>query len=403
MSRVLMGCALALVLGGCSTGDEAKGPEEPEGVSFSMTTTIGPGVEVEHCKFVRGPAERFWVNRDHVEYTAGSHHFLLYTTPYDEIPTERDDGDPIEWVDEEQGVFDCSDGVQFGFSVSNLIGGSQNADGDSMVNLPDGVGIPVEGDSVLLMNAHYINASSEVLEPVVDVTLETLEEGEVQTEGGMLFWYNIFIKAPAMGTGYATARCNIPDDITITNTQSHMHARGVDYLAEVGDGSDMRMLYENTEWENVPVAVHDPGFEVAGGSQIEWTCDYDNPGTEDVFQGPRTTDEMCMLIGSYYPADPKVSVCAYDPEAPQATNFMGSEWVGQGETSCAESLQCFQDSIGGGGMFEILSQVTECVNASDPAVSKELSAAIGCSFASFMTGKSPIETCAPAYAACSAK
>lgn len=396
-------CVLGLVLGGCSTSDDPT-PQEVPGVSFSMTTSLGPGTEAEHCRFVKGPAEGMIVNRDHVAYTEGSHHFLLYETPYEEIPTHKNNGQAIEYLDEEQGVFDCSEGVQFGYSVTTLIGGSQNADGESMIDLPEGVGVRVRPNAVLLMNAHYINPSSATLEPRVDIKLDTLEEAELQEEGGVLFWYNIFIAAPSMSESHATARCPIPNDITITNTQSHMHARGVDYEAKVLAEASPTMLYEGTAWENVPVARHEPGFEVAGGSEIEWTCHYENPETRDVFQGPRSTDEMCMMIASYYPATPEVSVCAQFADAPQVTNFMGAEWVGQGEETCADSLACFQENAGGGGdMFETLAKVTACVNASDPAVSKELSAAIGCTFGSFLTGRDVFGTCGDAFAACSVK
>ena len=395
MSRAVTLCTLALVLGGCSTGDETT---TPAGVSFTMTTSLDAGTEAEHCRFVQAPPEGMYVNRDHVVYTEGSHHFLLYTTPYESIPTKRTDGSVIEYLDAEQGVFDCSEGVQFGFTVSNLIGGSQNADGDSMVDLPDGVAIPVEPNAVLLMNAHYINATGSVLEPRVDITLDTIEKSELQAEGGMLFWYNVFIKAPGMASSHATARCDVPDDVTITNTQSHMHARGVDYEAKVR--ADDRMLYEGTAWENVPVAQFDPGFDVVGGSQIEWTCHYDNPEPNDVFQGPKSTDEMCMMIASYYPATPEVSVCAREASDPQGTNFLAAEWVGQGTATCAESLTCFQGAVSGGDFFAILANISECVVASDPAVSKEFSASVGCALSSFRIGLSPLEACGAEFVAC---
>ncbi len=393
-------------LAGCSTTDDPTTPEpEPAGVSFTMTTRLQPGTEAEHCRFVTAPDEAIWVNRDRVAYTEGSHHFLLYETPYEAIPTHKNDGKPIEYLDEEQGVFDCSEGVNFSFSVNNLVGGSQNADGASLIDFPEGVGIPVHAGAVLLMNAHYINPTGQVLEPKVDITLETLEEDDVVAEGGMLFWYNLFIAAPGMSESHATARCPIPDDIRITNAQSHMHARGVDYEAQVLRGGQQTLLYETTAWENVPVEAYDPAFEVAGGSTIEWTCRYENPEARDVFQGPRSSDEMCMLIASYYPAQPEVSVCSYFSDKPQASNFMGAEWVGQGDATCAASLACFQQNLsaGGGDQFATVAAVTPCVVGADPAVSPELSDAVGCMFGSVLTGQDVQTTCADAFAACLAK
>ncbi len=182
-----------------------------------------------------------------------------------------------------------------------------------------------------------------------------------------------------------------------------MHARGVGYESMVLEGGDRQMLYEGSSWENVPVGKYDPGLAVTGGSAIEWTCSYQNTTTTDINQGPRSTDEMCMLIGSYYPARPEVSLCSYFPDEAQNTNFLGAEWIGKGTETCAASLSCFQSNISGGNMFEALASVTTCINASDPAVSSELSGAIGCILASFTTGKDFSEECGPAITACTAK
>jgi len=56
-------------------------------------------------------------------------------------------------------VFDCSAGATNGWSITRLIGGSQNGSGPSILAFPDGVAMPVRAHAVLLMNAHYLNAS----------------------------------------------------------------------------------------------------------------------------------------------------------------------------------------------------------------------------------------------------
>jgi len=398
--------ALATLLAltaGCSDTQDAP-DSEPHTVSYQLVTTLAAGVEAEHCKFVRAPADGMLVQRDEVRYTEGSHHFLLYTTPYEEIPTTDDNDEPLAYLDEEQGVFDCSQGVQFGLSVTQLIGGSQNADGASVVNFPEGVAMRVPPDTVLLMNAHYINATTSELTPTVDITLETIEQEALEQEGSVLFWYNLFIKVPGQSEAHATTICDIPHDTTLSNAQSHMHARGVDYSATVIDPSGERTeMYSNTKWENVPVETFDGGRPIEAGSRIEYTCHYDNASTETVYQGPRTTDEMCMFIGSYYPSKPEVDLCSRKVDAPYETNFFGAEWIGQGTTSCADSLTCMQGSLGGGDPIETLQAISECVVASDPSVSVELSDAIGCTFAGFLTGENPFEACQPDYDACLAK
>src|SRR4051812_41545965 len=94
-----------LALVACGGGDAPEDTPVPvlleppaagQGVQYAMTTTLEPGVEAEHCRFVQAPAEGMYVNRDEVRFSTGSHHVLLYETAYTEIPTAKDDGTPVD-------------------------------------------------------------------------------------------------------------------------------------------------------------------------------------------------------------------------------------------------------------------------------------------------------------------
>jgi len=369
-------------------------PPEGEGIQFKMVTELAAGTEGEHCMFVRGPVDGMFVNRDEVRYSKGSHHVLVYETSYNDIPTAKEDGTKIDT----SGVFDCSDGATNGWAVTKLIGGSQNADGTSMLSFPPGVAMKVRPNAVLLMNAHYVNATNEPLTPEVRVNMYTIPEAEVKTEGDILFLYNPFIYAAANGVGRARMQCPIHTDITIQNVQSHMHARGVGYEARImGEATP---FYTNTAWEGVPVKDFGEGLKVKAGSFFDYHCDYKNAGSNDIFQGPRSTDEMCMLIGSYYPADPYTSNCQRDTSVPVGATVVGADWVGNGAATCSETFSCVQQALGGG---KGLQGLTVCVSGSDPAVSKEMSASIRCLFDSYNSGKDPAMNCQAEFAACMAK
>lgn len=340
-------------------------PAPGEGYQFVMHTELPAGTEAEHCQFIVGPPEGMFISRDEVMYSAGSHHFLLYETAYTSIPTQTEDGRPVDT----SGVFDCSDGATNGWDVTKLVAGSQNSNGDSMVSFPPGVAMRVRPGAVLLMNAHYINASDAPLEPEVDINLYTIPEAEVTDEGDILFLYNPLIHVPAGGSARARWRCPVNRDITIVNAQSHMHARGVNYAAMV-EGQEP--FYVNDRWEDVPMGSFEPGLQVSAGSRLEYYCDYTNPGAEDVNQGPRSTDEMCMLIGSYYPADQATANCLNS-----AGEFAG-EWVGDGTATCAQSLDCVGAAFAAGG--DLLPELSKCMMAADPAVAAEISRAALCIF-----------------------
>ena len=79
-----------------------------------------------------------------------------------------------------------------------------------------------------------------------------------------------------------------------------------------------------------------------------------------MWQGPRTTDEMCMFIGAYYPRQPELEGC-FDPT-----------YIGTGTRSCGESLACVQQ---GGGDFRAHNA---CMVESCAAVAPQLTAAYQC-------------------------
>lgn len=370
-------------------------PAQGEGVQFSMTTRIEAGTEAEHCKFVKAPPEGLLINRDEVRFTNGSHHFLLYLTPYADIPTQNERGEAVDTSK----VFDCSEGATNGWRIKNLVGGSQNGTGESIVAFPPDVAMTVPGGAVLLMNAHYVNPSAEPVDPEVRINLYTIPEAQKKHEGGLLFWFDIFIRAMAKGTGRAEMSCALPDDVTITNAQSHMHKRGVGYSATLTDPvGAASTIYESDDWEGVLVKEFESGLAVKGGSQIRFHCDYENPADHSVYQGPRSTDEMCMFIASYYPAKDKTSLCSYDEADPVGTNYLGAEWVGQGTKSCAETLGCVVKIPQGGTFDAFLRGLTDCVMDSDPAKSKQVSDGVRC----LLTHSDPQTECKTEIDACAA-
>lgn len=367
-TRALIVC---VVIGGGACSDDASSEQTLE---LRMQATIPAATEAEFCKFVELPDA--WVTRDEVEFTTGSHHVLVYQTAYTTIPTAKDDGTPVDT----SGVFDCSDGATNGWSVEKLIGGSQNREGTSILQFPPGIGVHVGG--IAMINVHYVNSSDEPLETDVRISFDTLPADQITQEGDILFLYNPAISVPGNSTARAHWRCPVYQDITIANVQSHMHARGVGYEARVDDNAP---FYTNTLWERVPVETID--LVVPAGSKLDYYCDYRNSEARHVYQGPRSTDEMCMLIGSYYPADPRTANCL-----DETGTVPGGDWIGQGSATCQQSLGCFQAAGGE------LAAITDCIVASKPVVAVELSAVLRC----FIRASDPVAECSAEIQTCSA-
>jgi hypothetical protein len=369
--------ALALALTGTACTDDAADPTpEPQAtLEIGMTATIPAGAEVEYCRFVTVPET--WVTKDAVELAPGSHHVLVYQTPYTSIPTQKDDGKPVDT----SGVFDCSDGPTNGWSVTKLVGGSQNRTGESFLSFPEGVGVRIGG--VMLINVHYRNGSDAPLDTDVKVAFETTTAEEIVQEGDVLFLFNPLISVQPGRTSRAHWSCPVYQDITIANVQSHMHSRGVGYEARIDGGAP---FYVNTGWENVPVKTYE-GLTVPAGSVLDYQCDYRNTGDTPIYQGTRTTDEMCMLIGSYYPADPRTANCQGEHG-----ELAGGEWFGQGTATCQQTMGCIQQAQG-------LPAITDCMLAASPTVSRESSELLRC----FISSTNPLTECGPQIQTCAAR
>jgi len=125
---------------------------------------------------------------------------------------------------------------------------------------------------------------------------------------------------------------------------------------------------------------------VKAGSVLDYHCDYRNTGSTPIYQGLRTTDEMCMLVGSYYPADLRTANCL-DP----AGKLPGGDWVGQGTASCALTLGCLKTATG-------VPAMTDCMAAAAPAVAHESSELLRC----FLGAQDPTSQCSAQIQACAA-
>jgi len=162
-----------------------------------------------------------------------------------------------------------------------------------------------------------------------------------------------------------------------------MHARGVGYAASIDDEAP---FYVNDRWQGAPVQRYEH-LTVKAGSKLDYHCDYRNTGGAPVYQGPRTTDEMCMLVASYYPAEPRTASCL-----DESGKLPGGEWIGQGTASCAQTLTCLQAA-------GTLQAQTDCVLAASPAVSRETSELVRC----FLGAQDPMAQCAAQVQACSVR
>jgi hypothetical protein len=344
---------------GC--GSDPAEPIAPaaERVKFEAALSVPAGTETVQCKLVAMPADRgeMAVRRIDHRYTAGSHHFLLFRTELGEIPEggellipcEEGDG---SWMSDVRGVVYAAQEAEGGFRY------------------PEGVGMSFQPGEVMLLQSHYLNTSTSALDARIDVELELTDPASLESEAGVLIFYNPQIVVPPSGAATATLSCPVASDIQLVFAASHMHKRGSLFEAVTDDAAATEAaggsLYTTDVWaEPLPrVFPESPPLTIRAGSTISYTCHYDNPDAMTVVQGPSAdANEMCMFVGSYWPrADDKLEWC-YDGTTGMAGTASAEQTLGclvacgQSDPEC--SAGCWQNACPNAPMK--ISQTRDCL------------------------------------------
>jgi hypothetical protein len=344
----------AVVLGEVSAGCQAlqlPSPREYD-LQLQLGTTLEPGQEGEFCAIHRVGDQDLWLNWSDTRMSAGAHHGLLWQATYKgDLPETDRRGDPIELGK----LVRCEGGANSRFEVRGVVAGSQGSSNSTAKGvLPEDAALHIPARSYVVMNFHMLNASERTLEPCLKVGIHGIDKGQVKNEAGVLFYYNGNIAVPASGSATARMACPITQDISLKSAVSHMHARGVGYEARwlSGDPYDadtqsIDTLYETKQWDAPVDTVWSEPRQLKAGNFIDYHCDYQNPDDRVVAQGLDTTDEMCMLMGVYWPRSDAVSNCL-NP----ATGRSAAYQIGSGHMTGPEFLSCVIGSDFDGGANE---------------------------------------------------
>jgi hypothetical protein len=336
------------------------------------------GAERQVCKLVLADA-KLNLNWSEGLFTSGSHHALVLRTPYrDALPAQNIRNEAVDASE----VADC---VAAGsdWNIGGVIAGGRAVDGDpgstfpNKGDLPDDVAIKIESNEVLEINFHMLNATTKATHACYKANLYSIPDAQVNTEAGVMFYYNNFITIPANGTFKADMACPVTQDVTLAAQVSHMHQRGTNYSASLLDGdplaggSEVQKLYETTQWEEPAFKVNSPALALKQGQWIRWSCDYVNPEARDVAQGQQTTDEMCMFVGAYWPRSNEMDWCM---PLGGTQFYTGARPLGQGTMNGADFANCWAQSpqiVGGGGPDDSADRFAtqRCFTDTCPAVS----------------------------------
>jgi hypothetical protein len=360
IAKLAAATLLTALSASCSSSPSSSATNASATPIFTMTVHVPASTEAFQCKYVTMPSSRSFVTSLGHTFTEGSHHLVIFRTDQSAIPAGQDMPTPC-----------YESGSDFMSHVRGMIYTAQVPTQDDP--MPPGVGFAFEPSEVLLIQTHYVNASAHDLDAKVDVRMTMSDGSNVQQKAGTMFIYDPFVFVPKGGKARAGMRCGVEKDVKVLRIFAHTHARGTQFQAFIDPASGEHTpqpFYTSNDWAH-PTASP-PTFDLAGGSKLRFTCDYDNTrGDADFYQGQSaSTNEMCALAVTYYP----------ELGLDQDYCISGGDDVGFGSTACGDTMKCEQacpeqhskDVVG------VPECIQKCVVASCGAVSAQIAPVHAC-------------------------
>jgi hypothetical protein len=277
---------------GAGGADPAHLDPPPMGQGFQFGTpefTVPPGIEEQDCYFFKvsdlamagGLAPTLPVNLHHVQVAqrAGSHHMNIFRVKT--VVNLGPANGPV--VKGQNGMGEC-------FKSSNwadwpLVANSQQ-EGDIDWTYPDGVANVFQPDEYLMLQTHFVNATTQQTPAPAKVTVDfwTLPASAVTAELGTIFATKQSIRiCQSNPTPSFSGSCQInsPNPVQIIGANGHFHSRGKEFDMYLWDGLSTttppaaQRFYQSLAW-NEPPMIHSPELNVTAPAQggVFYTCSY---------------------------------------------------------------------------------------------------------------------------------
>jgi hypothetical protein len=306
MNRFLISAlvALPIALGGiaaCSPKDGTDPPPAPitdpaklgaplAGQGFQMKTElfpVGAGEEVQDCYFFKirdlaksnGLPENEPVNLHRVQIVQkdGSHHMNIFRVK------------TVVKLDPAQGTSRGKNAIGECFKAPNwadwpLVANTQTK-GELDWTFPDGVANVFQPDEWLMLQTHYVNASSQKSPEggEVAVNFHTIPKEQVKAEMGTVFATKQSIRVcKGNPTPTFTGSCQFKSGkpAQIIGANGHFHGRGKQFDMFSWDGKAIapdpaQRFYESRTWDEPPM-LRSPELDIAvpPGGGVQYSCSY---------------------------------------------------------------------------------------------------------------------------------
>ncbi len=304
--RIVLSIAVALSAAGCGNGAGAPPPFVKQTIEFTTGDwTVPSATEDTKCIYTKLPGDTdFLVGAYRAHLLPHSHHFnMFYVEPTNPLVT----GKPLDTLTT----------CDYGFKT--YLAGSQWADVDETI--PENLGLTIPAGSILILEAHFVNATDGDIPARVDVAFDSADPAKVTDEIGLYFNVMDNIKIDGGAHERLSARCPADPDVNLVFLTSHMHHFGESFEINLIDDASgaSTPLYLNTDYSHPKAQkMWDTPVVVKAGQSLEWACNYRNPDATPVIGGGSAeTNEMCIMAAFYWPKHNAQPYCFSDPTVTQ--------------------------------------------------------------------------------------
>ena len=272
------------------------GPVLPPGTT-TLTLNVGPlpvtaGTQIVYCTNLHltndAPIQVIGFGSTQ---TQGGHHLILVWNNHD-VP----DSPPVE----------CGQGEAINPRTGSMLYVSQISP-DSQL-FPSNVGMTLPPHASVMLQVHYIDATPNDLMVSSAVNLYVGAPGSVTIPAAPLIFYDQTLKVPP-GASSSTSSCIIQSDgpLDMFMLAGHMHSHGTNFTLDFTDlDGGTQQIYQTNSWDSPIEKDFSPPLRAQPGTTFTWSCSYENSDAGTIDQ----PDEMCAVLGSYYPAPQGSLFCA---------------------------------------------------------------------------------------------
>lgn len=273
--------------------DAAQLEPPPAGEGFQVTTgefDVAQGVEEQDCYFFKisdlakagGLPETEPVNLHRIQLAQrdGSHHMNIFRVKT--IVNLGPDGGAVQKGQNGQG--EC-------FKSPNwadwpLVANTQ-VDGKLDWTYPDGVANVFQPDEWIMLQTHYVNASTQKTpeKALVNVNFWVMPASDVKYELGTVFATKQSIRVCQSNpspTFEGSCQFNSPTPVNIIGANGHFHSRGKKFDMYSWDGTstttppDSAKFYESQAWDDPPMLTSpELDVEVPANAGVWYSCSYE--------------------------------------------------------------------------------------------------------------------------------